>query len=255
MKKSMVLTILLVFSLALPTMAAKILFHAPLEDEASVKKQGGEVLGGTGYFAEGVVGNGYCAPNVGDVILFPVEGRINPEHGTCEFFVKTVIPYSEVPKRGNEIFLMTCAFGDNRFFVQSHYASGGPGISWRVNSANNWLPDLTVNEYDGKAVTDWGKDEIHHIAGMFGEKGFRLYLDGILAGENDLKSSFIGGLPATWAISNEEGATLPSEWIVDEFKVWDDYLSTDEVNKIIKEAQSVEQNNKLSTTWGRLKAQ
>ena len=255
MKKSMVLTTLLVFCLALPTMAGNILFHTALESAESVIAGGGEVLGGTGYFAPGVIGNGYVAPNNGDVVRFPVEGRINPEHGTCEFFVKTVIPYSEVLPRANEVFLMTCANGENRFFVQSHFASGGPGISWRVNSANTWLPDLTVNEYDGEAVTDWEGDEIHHIAGMFGENGSRLYLDGILAGKTDTPSSFVGGLPELWAIANEEGGSLPSGWLVDEFTIWDDYLTDEEVMKIATQGTSVEPSGKLVTTWARLKGQ
>ena len=86
MKKVCYSIIAALFFVPLPSATAKITFHTTLENAASVKREGGSVVGG-GQFVPGVRGNGFISDERAAVVHFPMHemlGKHYLDEGTLE---------------------------------------------------------------------------------------------------------------------------------------------------------------------------
>ena len=105
-----------------------------------------------------------------------------------------------------------------------------------------------------KIVTD---KQWHHVAGTYNKEFIRTYVDGVLEAEKECSDT-----PDTNFGMLTIGAMYDSTWalkgIVDEVALFNAALTEGDINKIMTEglinAFVVESANKLSTTWGAIKA-
>ena len=74
MKRTLCIIIAALVLIPFLSVSAKITFHTDLESAASIRRAGGEVLGG-GQFVPGVVGNGFMSDERSAVVHFPFEVR------------------------------------------------------------------------------------------------------------------------------------------------------------------------------------
>lgn len=103
---------------------------------------------------------------------------------------------------------------------------------------------------------NWKTDEIHHIAGTYGKDGMKLYVDYKLANEKkEIKSGPLVLPSSMWVggsnLDEWPGDVLPSYWIEDELRIFDEQLSEAEIEK--SSILAVEPADKLATTWGEVK--
>jgi len=235
-------TSLCIFIIALvwiPFVSAEETFYSAMESKESVEKEGGIIDGGK--FAPGKFGNGFVSEEVGDVIHFPVKDRfVNLEEGTVELWVKMGLDASEI---SGELFMfMTYKRGTDAVFLQF---GPSPIARMRIKSAGTW--------YNAdSAPLDWKEDDIHHIAGIWGPDGLKLYLDGELSGSNDFK-----GGPTVFAetleINNASppDPRFPTNCVVDEVRLSDHQKSPDE---FVMKPSPVQPRGKVSMTWGNIKS-
>lgn len=105
-----------------------------------------------------------------------------------------------------------------------------------------------------KIVTD---KQWHHVAGTYNKEFIRMYVDGVLEVEEKCSD-----IPDTNFCMLTIGAQYDSMWalkgIVDEVALFNVALTEDDINEIMTKglisALRVESANKLSTTWGAIKA-
>jgi hypothetical protein len=220
--------------------SARETFYSALEDEKSVEEEGGVIDGGT--FAPGKFGNGFVSEEIGDVIHFPVENRFtNLKEGTVELWVKMGLDAAEI---ADELFMfMTYRRGTDAVFLQ--FDAGGIA-RMRIKSAGSW------HNADSSPL-DWKEGDIHHMAGIWGPDGIKLYLDGELAGSD----SFTDGptvFAETLEINNASPPSpdFPTNCVVDEIRLSDHQKKPEE---FIMEQGAVRHPGKASTVWGLIRTQ
>ena len=223
--------------------SAKETFYSALESKESVEKEGGTVK--AGQFVPAKFGNGFLGDKDGDLISFPTAGRFtNLKAGTIEFWVKMGV---DVPTFARESFwFYTYKLPSDAIFVAlDGKLSKPPLVRISIKSAGKW--------YLAKSPgLSWRKGEIHHVAGMWGPAGLKLYLDGEEVGSD----GFTGGptlMPDSFGINNtdNQASTFYTECVVDELRISDHQKASDEL--VMEPTTSVQPSSKVATTWGTLK--
>lgn len=110
----------------------------------------------------------------------------------------------------------------------------------------------------GPVLTD-GK--WHHIAGVWGEnEGFVIYTDGEEVGKQAYVKPSLDANPAQMRIGDGSNGGHQCEGLLDEIALFNVPLSQDDIKTVMEEGLekatgflAVEPENKLATTWGKLK--
>ena len=109
----------------------------------------------------------------------------------------------------------------------------------------------------GPAITDgnW-----HHLAGVFGEDGFIIYTDGEEVGRQNYAKPSLNANPSRMRIGDGSNGGHQCDGLLDEVGLFNVPLSQDDIKSIMSEGLesatgflAVEPENKLTTTWGKLK--
>lgn len=147
-------------------------------------------------------------------------------------------------------------FGDYRTLL-SKTDSGAYALTVENDKPNSWI-HIAGDYLQVAGKTQIEKDKWYHYALTFDGNNALVYLDGIQEGKGSKKGSvticgadfMIGAEPSGQAVDPSYPA-----WhgILDEFYFYNRTLSGDEINSLIEKAKSVDLNNKLAQTWGRIK--
>ena len=237
--------VILVFALIQSNMVdAKEIFYNSLDSKEAVEASGGKVFGGA--FKDAKYGKGIYTDGANQAVRFPSEGNLIIEQGTIMLWVKVV-----QPKQAGESFMfMAYEDGQNAFYlVHSHGTYCPNGVAFAMKIGGTWS---FANE-----DVNWKKDELHHIAGSYGKDGMKLYVDSKLAGEDKaIKGGPLALPPSIWIGSSNldkwPGDVLPSYWIEDEVRIFDEQLNEAEI-ETASGPTVVEPADKLATTWGKVK--
>ena len=102
---------------------------------------------------------------------------------------------------------------------------------------------------------DYADSKWHHVvATREGDKA-KMYVDGVLVKEDEAMSGDIGGGETNWYIAQNGNTAEYLIGAVDEVRIYRKALTLEEVKQnFASQGLSVEPNEKLSLTWGRLKA-
>ena len=252
MKRMRYVIFIALFLTPFVSVSAKITFHTTLENAASVKREGGSVVGG-GQFVPGVRGNGFISDERTAVVHFPMHemlGKHYLDEGTLECWLILGWDIDKFTNTtGKEEAFMFWAY--NRAYTDAiGLMIGGrrnhPVAQFRVREVRNeWHNAVS-------AKLNWKEGETHHMAGTWGDAGLHLYLDGELVAQN----RYTGG-PANiierLSINNNETdpAKFPTYSIVDELKIHDEQLPARAIPGLM--TLSVEPGAKLAITWGDVK--
>jgi hypothetical protein len=248
MKK--IISISIIFGLFLISLIdAKQTFYNSLDSQEAVEAGDGTVHGGS--FEPAIVEGGFLADEVGEAVSFPTEGVLKLAEGTIALWVKVMFPILDAPKES--FIFLSYLRGNDAWFINHSHAWQPNGICWMIKNNGVWHEQGSSCSKD----LDWKEGEGHFIACTWGEK-MELYLDGDLAAEVDFKGGpaqldddfWVGNIDIDTAANPD----LYSKWIQDELYIFDNQLSGNEVNQLMKSSLAVESKNSLASTWGKLKS-
>lgn len=240
------------FFVPLLSATAKITFHTTLESNASVKREGGSVVGG-GHFVPGVRGNGFISDEKSAVVHFPMHemlGKHYLDEGTLECWLIL----------GWDIDKFTNKTGkDEAFMFWAYNRAGTDAIGLMIGGGRNRpVAQFRVREVRNEwhnavsAKLNWKEGETHHMAGTWGAAGLHLYLDGELAAQNRYKGGPANIIERLSINNNEtDPAKFPTYSVVDELKIHDEQLPARAIPDLM--TLSVEPGAKLAATWGSIK--
>ena len=240
--------VILVFALIQIQMVdAKELFYNSLDSKEAIEASGGKLLGGS--FEPAKYGNGLLTDEAKEVAWFPTEGNIKLEQGTVTLWIKVMVPI--LGHKTEALIFMVYPGGVNAFMLV-HGGGFSGKIAYRIKDAGGTWHNATSKDLA------WKKGEIHHVAGTWGNKGIKLYLDGKLAGEEPFKGGpaildkkmWIGGSNLdVWPDD-----VLPSMMNQDELRIFDEQLDESGIQESMKFGAAIAELFKtLATTWGKVK--
>jgi hypothetical protein len=123
----------------------------------------------------------------GKSLVYPAQGKINPDAGTIELWLKWLWEPGVAPRAA--IFIMQTDAGS---YLRVNTVTGGKlGMAYSVGTGD----DLNWHRVEIQPPT-WQPGEWHHVAGTWGEGIIRLYIDGKLVAEDE------GIAPLEGAITN-----------------------------------------------------
>jgi hypothetical protein len=139
---------------------------------------------------------------------------------------------------------------DNGFDLALSQATHAPLFEFFVNNTTSQaLANTKVD--DGK----W-----HFIAGTFGSKNLKIYVDGVMeatvvsAGNVDIK---LNDLPIRMCVEANPSKGQPYVGMIDEVAIFNRELSANDIDNIYKNgisvSSSIESGSKLASAWGMLK--
>ncbi|MFB3041331.1 MAG: LamG domain-containing protein, partial [Candidatus Poribacteria bacterium] len=110
------------------------------------------------------------------------------------------------------------------------------------------------NTFVESKTTDWKVGEWYHFAGTFDGKVMRVYVNGQLEGETDNNVPIAPSDLELWIGGDDFGRpTDHFPGIIDEVRIYEKTLSEAEIQKVMETPQAVEAEDKLTTSWGRIK--
>jgi hypothetical protein len=149
-------------------------------------------------------------------------------------------------------------FGEYRTLL-SKTDSGAYALTVEKGMPNSWI-HVAGDYLQVAGKTQIEKNKWYHYALTYDGSDAMVYLNGKEEGKGTRKGTvticsadfMIGAEPSGKAVD----ATYPA-WhgILDEFYFYNRALTGDEINSLIKRATSVDQNGKLTQTWGRMKVE
>ena len=103
-------------------------------------------------------------------------------------------------------------------------------------------------------LPDYGlkTEQWYHIAGTFDGENMRVYIDGELAGEMPVVGSIIANANDSM-IGGRAAQEIWFRGIIDEFALFSQALTADEINEMMELSQSIDPAQKLAATWGGIK--
>ena len=236
-----ILRILIISLVWMPFATADETFYSALESKESVEAEGGIVNGGT--FALGKFGDGHISKKVGEVISFPTEGRFtNADAGTLEFWAK----------------LGPNAFGGIGYLFSMYKPwSNALGIMYNRGEPSLFIRSGGLMYEAAGEVVNWQAGEIHHVAGTWGPKGMKLYLDSELAAASDDLKRGPEVIADTFEINNSTPvdtveANFPTDCVVDEVWISDHQKEPGEF--VMRPPGPVEPAGKIAAAWGGIRS-
>ena len=110
------------------------------------------------------------------------------------------------------------------------------------------------NTFVESKTTDWKVGEWYHFAGTFDGKVMRVYVNGQLEGETNNNVPIAPSDLELWIGGDDFGRpTDHFPGIIDEVRIYEKTLSEAEIQKVMETPQAVEAEDKLTTSWGRIK--
>ena len=255
--------IVYLFAVALLILGSTITTYAQVQDEGLIlyfsfdEASGNTVKDETGGGNDGLItgadiatdqsvhggGSLLCDENGDSVTVESFPALENYQDNSYLFWLNFTVPGSggwdqiiakKAPNSDRSPGIWTC----NRTTLHIHY---------RFNPGN--AGSLCVGpegEGDEFATGDW-----HHIAGVKEGTGFKFYIDGEVADEQDVPESHAQGTEKLYIGQTTYNS---AKFYLDELFVYDRALSAEEVSDVMDGVLTpVEPKNKLATTWGQLK--
>lgn len=140
----------------------------------------------------------------------------------------------------------------------------GEGVYWYINSGQKKMGPFNGADVDTTvSLPNLGlkPDTWYHVVGTFDDENLKVYVDGELVGE---KATPNNGPVMVWNDNNIEIGGRPDtngganlyKGLLDELVVYDRALTAEEVEKVMnsRDILTVDAVDKLTTTWGALKA-
>lgn len=187
----------------------------------------------------------------GNRLDFNAEGNIDWNLGSLEFWV---MPYVDMDDATNHKFFCTPIGHDNPNAVHIWKTAMYDDLRFRLrDDANAMTEAVWANASDWKAK-DW-----HHIAVTWdNEVGLQLYADSELVASSNASWENDPGY-ATFSVGGQGGA-VTTNGVIDELVIYDYVIDEEYVKeqfnavRPLKDPSAVEADDKLTATWGKLKA-
>ena len=219
-------------------------------EDKSGKGNNGIIQGGADW-VDGVSGKALEFNGEDSFVEVPDDDSLNPAAGTVTFWVK--------PQEQNETEWGSCGIVDKWEQVGSTYKgyliqAGAAPASGIIPEEDSELVSLIVGEEANMLklrITNTPLDKWSHIALTWDGKTVAAYLNGTVVDEGDM--GFVPAVGSMFIGKREHGAVDFFRGAVDEVAVFNEVLSSGEIQDVMNSVLAVNPSGKAASAWGVLK--